>query len=196
EAHSLGVVGAVLLGQTARRPVRLGGVASTRAVQGGDVLERNQDVPVQLHVRDVFEVAVRGQHAVLVLAAEEGDLDLLTLVLVCVVLHATSRRTYPIGAVSRSSRKWSSITPQFSIGWNGSSLAWERSARIVPPCETIRMRSPVCARAIRSTVCRTRARCCSRVSPSGRSLPGKRSSISSRVSPDHEPTSISRSPGS
>ena len=50
--------------------------------------ERDQDVPVQLDVGDVVDVAVRGQHAVLVLAAEERDLDLLTLVLVGVVLHA------------------------------------------------------------------------------------------------------------
>ena len=46
------------------------------------------------------------------------------------------------GAVSRSSRKCSSMTAQFSIGWNGSSLTCERSARIVPPCETTSRRSP------------------------------------------------------
>jgi hypothetical protein len=46
-------------------------------------------VPVQLDVGDVLDVAVRGQHSVLVLAAEERDLDLLTLVLVGVVLDAT-----------------------------------------------------------------------------------------------------------
>jgi hypothetical protein len=59
-------------------------------VEGGDVLERDEDVPVQLDVRDVLEVAVRGQDAVLVLAAEEGDLDLLALVLVRVILDGLS----------------------------------------------------------------------------------------------------------
>ena len=49
--------------------------------------KRDQDVPVQLDVGDVLDVAVRGQDAILVLAAEQRDLDLLTLVLVGVVLH-------------------------------------------------------------------------------------------------------------
>ena len=44
-------------------------------------------MPVQLDVRDVLDVAVRGQHTLLVLPAEERDLDLLALVLVGVVLH-------------------------------------------------------------------------------------------------------------
>ena len=39
---------------------------------------------------DVLDVAVRGQHALLVLAAEERELDLLALVLVRVVLHRRS----------------------------------------------------------------------------------------------------------
>src|SRR3954451_15272349 len=77
----------VVLVEPARRPVRLRSVTAARAVEGRDVLERDQDVPVQLHVRDVLEVAVGGQHPVLVLAAEEGDLNLLALVLVRVVLH-------------------------------------------------------------------------------------------------------------
>ena len=50
--------------------------------------------------------------------------------------------------------------------------------------------------AIRSSAATTRALCCSRVSPSWRSCPGKRSSISARVSPDQEPTSTSRRPRS
>ena len=62
-------------------------VAAARAVERGDVLERHEDVPVQLDVRDVLDVAVRRQHAFLVLAAEERHLDLLALVLVGVVLH-------------------------------------------------------------------------------------------------------------
>src|SRR3954454_6473330 len=83
----LGLFGAVLLRETARRPVRLGGVAAAGAVEGGDVLQRDQDVPVQLDVGDVLDEAVRGQHTVLVIAPEERKLDLLTLVLVGVVLH-------------------------------------------------------------------------------------------------------------
>ena len=41
---------------------------------------------VQLDVRDLVDVAVRGEDALLVFAAEERDLDLLTLVLAGVVL--------------------------------------------------------------------------------------------------------------
>ena len=89
---------ALVLGEAARRPVGLGGVAAARAVQGRDVLQRDEDVPVQLDVGDLVDRAVRGQHAVLVVAAEERDLDLLALVLAGVVLHlrvilaAASRR--------------------------------------------------------------------------------------------------------
>jgi len=57
-------------------------------MERGDVLERDQDVSVQLDVRDVLDEAVGGQHPVLIIAAEEGDFDLLTLVLVGVVLHS------------------------------------------------------------------------------------------------------------
>src|SRR4051794_31701221 len=80
-------VGRLVLGQPPRRPVVLRRIAPARAVNRGDVLERDQDVPVQLHVRDVLDVAVRRQHAFLILAAEERHLDLLALVLACVVLH-------------------------------------------------------------------------------------------------------------
>src|SRR6266496_1254999 len=73
---------------------RLGPVATARAVQRGDVLERHEDVPVQLDMGDVLDVAVRGQHALLVLPAEERDLDLLALVLVGVVLHRAAS-VYP-----------------------------------------------------------------------------------------------------
>ena len=45
-AHDLVV--ALLVGQAARRPVRLRGVASARAMKRRDVLERNQDVAVEL----------------------------------------------------------------------------------------------------------------------------------------------------
>jgi hypothetical protein len=56
----------------------------------GDVLERNQDVAVELDVRHVVDRAVRGEHAVLVVAPEERELDLLPLVLAGVVLHRGS----------------------------------------------------------------------------------------------------------
>ena len=47
-------------------------------------------MPVQLDVRDVLDVAVSGEDAFLVLAAEERDLNLLAFVLAGVVLHAAS----------------------------------------------------------------------------------------------------------
>jgi hypothetical protein len=55
-------------------------------VEGSDVLERDEDVAVQLDVGHVLDRAVGGERALLVLPAEEGDLDLLALVLVRVVL--------------------------------------------------------------------------------------------------------------
>jgi hypothetical protein len=58
-------------------------------VQGGDVLQWNEDVTVQLDVRDVLDVAVRGQDALLVFAAEEGDVYLLPFVFVRVVLDGS-----------------------------------------------------------------------------------------------------------
>src|SRR3954471_10971651 len=81
-------VGPVVVEQPARRPVlvRLC-VTPARAVEGGDVLERDENVPVQLDVGDLVDVAVGGEDALLVLAAEEGYLDLFALVLGRVVLH-------------------------------------------------------------------------------------------------------------
>src|SRR5262249_7825835 len=81
------VFGAVVLRETPGRPVGLGGVATARAVERGDVLQRDQNVAVQFDVRHVLDDAVSREDAVLVIAAEEGDLDLLALVLVRVVLH-------------------------------------------------------------------------------------------------------------
>jgi hypothetical protein len=60
-------------------------------VQRGDVLERHQDVPVQLDVGDVLDRTVGGQDTLLVLPAEERHLDLLALVLVRVVVHGSER---------------------------------------------------------------------------------------------------------
>ena len=60
---------------------RLGCIAPARAMQRSDVLERDQDVPVQLDTSDLVDGVVRGQDAVLVIAAEERDLDLLPLYL-------------------------------------------------------------------------------------------------------------------
>jgi hypothetical protein len=59
-------------------------------VERGDVLQRHEDVAVQLDVGDVLDVAVRGEDTLLVLPSEEGDLDLLALVFVRVVLDARS----------------------------------------------------------------------------------------------------------
>jgi hypothetical protein len=42
-------------------------------------------------VGDLVDVAVRGEDALLVIAAEERDLDLLALVLARVVLHSSER---------------------------------------------------------------------------------------------------------
>ena len=61
----------------------------------GDVLERDEDVPVQLDVGDFVDGAVGGQDPLVVIAAEERDLDLLALVLARVVVH---RRLSLVGA--------------------------------------------------------------------------------------------------
>src|SRR5262245_8987799 len=83
----LGLVFALVLGEPARRPVRLGSVAAARAVKRGDVLQRHEDVAVQLDVRDLVDEAVRGENTLLVVAAEESDLDALAFVFARVVLH-------------------------------------------------------------------------------------------------------------
>ena len=58
-------------------------------------------MPVQLDVGHLVDVAVRSEDALLVLAAKECDLDLLTLVLACVVLDAWNRN--PLGSTKRLS---------------------------------------------------------------------------------------------
>jgi hypothetical protein len=55
-----------------------------------DVLERDQDVAVQLDVDDVLDVAVRGELSLLIFTAEERDLDVLALVPARVVLPGES----------------------------------------------------------------------------------------------------------
>jgi hypothetical protein len=60
-------------------------------VEGSDVLEGDEDVAVQLDVRDAFDAAIRGQRAVLIFAAEELDFDLFPFVFVRVVLHRWER---------------------------------------------------------------------------------------------------------
>ena len=66
-----------------------GSGASQRLVQCSEAMFWSgiKDVAVQLDVGDLVDGAVRGQDAVLVVAAEERDLDLLPLVLARVVLH-------------------------------------------------------------------------------------------------------------
>jgi hypothetical protein len=83
-------------------------------VERGDVLQRHEDVAVQLDVRDILDVAVRGQHALLVFPAKKGDLDLLAFVLVRVVLDARERSrsglvkrvVYVLFAVKRVALAW------------------------------------------------------------------------------------------
>src|SRR5712691_11591153 len=88
-AAALCAVFAVLVvTKAARRPIVVRRIATARAVERRDVLKGHEDVTVQLDVGDVLDVAVRSEHAFLVLAAEERDLDLLPLVLVRIVLHA------------------------------------------------------------------------------------------------------------
>jgi hypothetical protein len=55
-------------------------------------------VPVQLEVGDVVEEAIGGKHAVLVVAAEERDLDLLAFVLVGVVLDTSETSRVPLSS--------------------------------------------------------------------------------------------------
>jgi hypothetical protein len=69
-------------------------------VERRDVLERNEDVAVELDVRNALDSAVGGQRPVLVLAPEELDLDLLALVLVRVVLDASERSGIPANRLS------------------------------------------------------------------------------------------------
>src|SRR4051794_11809332 len=76
-----GVVFALVLDEPARRPVRLGRVATARAMERRDVLQRDEDVAVELDVRHLVDSAVRREDTVLVIAAEERDLHLLALVL-------------------------------------------------------------------------------------------------------------------
>src|SRR5438128_2033627 len=82
-----GALVAVFLLEPAWRPVVFRRVATARTMERGDVLQRDENVSVQLDVGDVLHVAIRGQDTLLVLAPEEGDLDLLALVFVRVVLH-------------------------------------------------------------------------------------------------------------
>ena len=56
-------------------------------MERSDVLQRYEDVAVQLDVRHPVDDPVGGQHPVDVLAAEESDVDLLALVLVRQLLH-------------------------------------------------------------------------------------------------------------
>src|SRR5947207_5150546 len=90
-----GTLLAVFLVETARWPGVVRRVAAARAVEGGDILQRHEDVPVELDVGDVLDVAVSRQDTLLVFPSEEGDLDLLAFVLVRVVLH---RRPQSSGA--------------------------------------------------------------------------------------------------
>src|SRR6266511_45527 len=173
---------ALVFREPARRPVGLGSVAAARAVEGGDVLQRHQDVAVELDVRDVVDGAVRRQDALLIVAAEERHLDLLSLVLARVVVHRgqSSRPSY-------GSRR----TSQLASDASGSPCTASWMRRTDPPCVTTRTRPFGCAWMMCCTASSTRSACAAFVSPSY-----GRPTSSSCVRPDHEPTSVSRSAGS
>jgi hypothetical protein len=72
-------------------------------VQRGDVLKRDQDVAVELDVRDLVDGAISSQDAFVVVAAEHGDLDLFALVLARVVLHEPQRSGFaPVACMASS----------------------------------------------------------------------------------------------
>jgi hypothetical protein len=87
-------------------------------VERGDVLERDEDVTVQLDVRDVLDVAVGGQDAFLVFPAEQRDLDLLALVFVGVVLDRAQGSRF--GSTNRvapavfAPKSWAGVVPVWS----------------------------------------------------------------------------------
>src|SRR5919204_55134 len=120
-----------------RRPVWLGGVASARAVQRRDVLERDQDVAVQLEVGDVFDEAVGGEDAVLVVASEERDLDLFAFVFVGVILHRgrnqSSRRSRPSSAAKLATKQLPIAGPRRRASACEIPSAAAIAARIGPP---------------------------------------------------------------
>jgi hypothetical protein len=68
-------------------------------MERSDVLEGDEDVPVELDVRHVLERAIGREDSFLVLAAEQRDLDLLPLVLVRVVLQGGEASAIPHGCV-------------------------------------------------------------------------------------------------
>jgi hypothetical protein len=58
-------------------------------------------VAVELDVGNVLERAVRRENALLILAAEQGDFDLLALVLVRIILHRAESSRSLRGRVRR-----------------------------------------------------------------------------------------------
>jgi SAM-dependent methyltransferase len=95
-------------------------------MERGDVLEGDEDVTVELDVRHLVDVAVRGQHTFLVLAAEKGDLDLLPLVLARVVLHG-SERSPPLIVRSPGAGTVGGVSSD-PYGWDERVEAWEEVA--------------------------------------------------------------------
>src|SRR5262249_2615827 len=89
--QDLAFVVALVLGEPTRRPIRLRRIAAARTVEGGNVLQRDQDVAVQLDLGAVVDGAVRGEPAVLVNAGHPWHFALLALVLARVVLHVSER---------------------------------------------------------------------------------------------------------
>ena len=130
---------------------------------------------------DVLDVAVRGQDAVLVLAAEQGELDRLALVLRRVVLHRRHSSTTAVrcpvvvegdqGRGSRSAVARRLVRLQLAApamrrrSWPARPTAWETTARTVPPWATthdhavrVRGRQPLERRHHPRGACRRRSR--------------------------------------
>src|SRR5579862_5574041 len=175
--------------QPVGRPVAVGRVAAAGAVEAGDVLERYQDVPVQLDVRDVLDQAIGGQRAVLVLTAEEGDLDALALVLGRVVLHG--RIVVDQGAWPSDSRAWrcaasfrekslrtprpirnslsEQLAPVARSRWPSAGIASHSATidRMLPPWQTTAAVRPAFACAISANTSAVRTRNWVKLSPPG-----------------------------
>ena len=183
--------------EPARRPVGLGGVAAARAVQRRDVLERDEDVAVELDVGNVLDRAVRGEHSLLVLAAEERDLDLLALVLVRVVLH----ERVSLLAASSPSRTASRTTWQFADPCRppSSSQCREHGSHRAAVGDDENARAAGCSRDRSRGRPRPRARQLLgrlAVAPAAsRARLGSASATSASVSPSHVPKCFSRSCG-
>ena len=91
-------------------------------------------------------VAVRRQHAFLVLAAEERDLDLLALVLAGVVLHGPLSLSPRMRRPRRRARDVAVCDARRPAPRHRDAVGVHERARSAPPCETTSTGSSGCAR--------------------------------------------------